>query len=278
MIGNKMARKRILITVKTYPALSEKYVELACTAGLLEDGSWIRLFPIPFRFLQDDKKYKKYQWIEANISKNISDTRPESFRVIDVDNINLLHSVGTERQWEDRKRIVFKKESAFESLVDLIKDAHDNKRSLATFKPAEILDFVHEKNEDDWSENRIRAAQSTLKQQNLFDGRDFEDFKVVRKLPYKFSYKFKDVDGKESKLMIEDWETSQLYWKCLKRYNSEKAALDKVYEKYYDDFALKKDLYFFLGTTFRWHKIGRNPYVIIGTFHPPHLTQFSFDL
>jgi len=33
-----MERKRIYITVKTYPTLSEKYAELVCTAGISEDG------------------------------------------------------------------------------------------------------------------------------------------------------------------------------------------------------------------------------------------------
>jgi len=62
-----MERKRIYITVKTYPTLSEKYDELVCTAGICEDGSWIRLYPLPFRKLDNEQKYKKYQWIEADI-------------------------------------------------------------------------------------------------------------------------------------------------------------------------------------------------------------------
>jgi hypothetical protein len=31
------------LLVKTYPTISEKYSELVCTAGVLEDGSWIQL-------------------------------------------------------------------------------------------------------------------------------------------------------------------------------------------------------------------------------------------
>lgn len=41
-------KKRIYIVVKTYPTISEEYSELVCTAGILEDGSWIRLYPVPF--------------------------------------------------------------------------------------------------------------------------------------------------------------------------------------------------------------------------------------
>ena len=46
-----MAVERVLVTVKTYPCLSQKYDELVCTAGLREDGSWIRIYPVPFRKL-----------------------------------------------------------------------------------------------------------------------------------------------------------------------------------------------------------------------------------
>lgn len=51
-----MPTTRVLIAVKTYPTLSEKYDELVCTAGFLEDGTWIRIYPIPFRKLSYDKR------------------------------------------------------------------------------------------------------------------------------------------------------------------------------------------------------------------------------
>jgi len=60
-------KEKILITVKTYPTFSTKYQELVCTAGVNENGEWRRLYPIPFRQLYKDKKYKKYQWIEKAI-------------------------------------------------------------------------------------------------------------------------------------------------------------------------------------------------------------------
>ncbi|HRP32922.1 MAG TPA: hypothetical protein PKV73_13570 [Agriterribacter sp.] len=37
----------------------------------------------------------------------------------------------------------------------------------------------------------------------------------MQKLPYKFKFVFKDNQGTESRMMIEDWETGQLYWNCL---------------------------------------------------------------
>src|ERR1700754_4650980 len=78
-----MPRQKILITVTTYPLPSRSYDELVCTAGILEDGTWIRIFPIPLSFLFDLKnsgkvKSVKYTWIELELIKRTDDFRPES--------------------------------------------------------------------------------------------------------------------------------------------------------------------------------------------------------
>ena len=62
-----MAKDRILITVKTYPTLSRKYGETVCTAGVRPDGSWVRIYPVPFRRLGEAEKYKKFDWIECSL-------------------------------------------------------------------------------------------------------------------------------------------------------------------------------------------------------------------
>ncbi len=54
-----MALTKVLITVKTYPTLSAKYDELVCTAGFKEDGTWVRLYPVPFRKKSYAEQYKK---------------------------------------------------------------------------------------------------------------------------------------------------------------------------------------------------------------------------
>lgn len=83
-----MPLERILITVKTYPTLSAKYGELVCTAGLREDGSWIRIYPVPFRQLEAYQKFQKYSFIEAEVIRNTRDARPESHK-ISTDTLNL---------------------------------------------------------------------------------------------------------------------------------------------------------------------------------------------
>jgi hypothetical protein len=51
-----------------------------------EDGKLIRLFPVPFRLVDDEKQFKKWQWIKARVEKASKDHRPESHKVF-VDTI-----------------------------------------------------------------------------------------------------------------------------------------------------------------------------------------------
>ena len=75
--------------VKTYPTPSEKYQETVCTAGITESGEWVRLYPIQFRHLKAEQKFKKYTWIEIETKKNPQDLRPESYKV-NSDSIKIL--------------------------------------------------------------------------------------------------------------------------------------------------------------------------------------------
>jgi hypothetical protein len=271
-----VSKVKVLIAVKTYPTLSSKYEELVCTAGFREDGSWIRLYPVPFRKLDYAGQYKKYQWIEIDIVKNEKDFRKESFRPVSIETQpEVIGSIDTSNNWRERKKIILK--NVYQDLQNLIDEAKNEKilTSLAVFKPAKVLDFYAIACEREWDKDKL----AQLQQGNLFEEKS-GSIQIVKKLPYHFHYRFNDINGKESNLMIEDWEVGALYWNCLKNYNgNETIAIQKVREKYFDDFAKTKDLYFFLGTSLVSHaRKFTNPFMIIGTFHPKIETQLSlFD-
>ena len=260
-----MALTKVLITVKTYPTISEKYDELVCTAGFREDGRWVRIYPIPFRKKSYHEQYKKYDWIELDLVKNSNDFRPESYRPKTIDTeIKVVGHVDTSNNWKERKEICLQK--VYDNLTKLIKEAKNKEilTSLAVFKPSRVLDFYAKPTERDWKRSKIEA----MAQLNLFETEQNGTFEVVKKLPYKFKYRFEDIEGRVSNLMIEDWETGVLYWKGLSKYDGdEQKAIEYVRQKYFDDFAKTKDLYFFLGTTLSNHFISHNPFIIIGTFH-----------
>lgn len=267
-----MAITKVLIAVKTYPSLSTKYDELVCTAGFLETGEWIRIFPIPFRKLDYDKRYSKYDWVEIDLTKNVGDFRPESYKPKSIETaFDVVGHINTDNSWQERKKIVLKK--VYTNLTKLITEAKEKTiaTSLATFKPTEILDFVIEPAEREWDKEKLATLKAKAQQLQLFQNAE-NPFEVVNKLPYKFSYRFKDDAGTISKLMIEDWEIGALYWRQLEKYeghDKETRACEDVRKKYWDDFTLTKDLYLFLGTVYESHaKNYPNPFVIIGTFHP----------
>lgn len=273
-------RVKILITVKAYPAISKKYNETVCTAGITQEGKWIRIYPIPFRLLDYDKQFRKYEWIELDIERNKSDFRPESYKPKDLF-LNDLVSHGIiksdKNTWAERRKYVLK--SIYTNLDKLISEAKDKEicTSLAVFKPTRIIDFIYEETSREWKKEKLDYMHSKKLQLNLFDNQnkdDITEFEIVDKLPYKFSFKFEDENGRTATLMIEDWETGMLFWNSLiKNKSDEQKACEDVKKKYYDDFAKTKDYYFFLGTTKRFHFVSDNPFVIIGDFKPKYIIQ-----
>jgi hypothetical protein len=271
-----MALTKILITVKTYPTLSTKYDELVCTAGFREDGSWVRIYPIPFRRLEYDQRYRKYEWIEIDLEKNTSDFRPESYKPTPNGlGFKVLEKLDADNNWQKRKDIALRK--VYTNLSALIEEAKNKEicTSLAVFKPKEILDFVIKSVDREWDPEKLANLKAKANQLNMFEKSE-NPFEVVNKLPYKFSYRFIDEENRESTMMIEDWEIGALYWNCLKRHEGDEVkACGDVRNKYFDDFAKTKDLYLYLGTTQLHHFVAPNPFIIIGTFHPKkiELTQ-----
>src|SRR6266404_7349707 len=118
-------RKRFLIWGKTAPELSTKYMETVCTGAVLEDGSPIRLYPIPYRYLSDADKFKKYQWATAAIYQDPKDTRPESYR-IDRDSIEVGEQIPPDKdEWGKRAVVMFQRADwQFES-VDALAAARE---------------------------------------------------------------------------------------------------------------------------------------------------------
>lgn len=250
-------KTRILVAVKTYPLLSTNHIETVCTAGMREDGSWVRLYPIPFRLMDKTQRFRKYQWIEANIERDTRDPRHERHRL--TGNINPLSVLGTGDEWRQRKRILL--QDVYTSLASLIAEARDVNfyTSLAVFKPAHILRFHLEKITLPPDQKKKKRRLSKYRS-NLAD--------IV---PYRFYYSFEDEEGRRSRLQITDWEIYQLCRKLMRKYGNRKAVIyEHLKAKYFDEMLAERDVYFFLGTTRHWHiRRSKNPFMIVGVFYPP---------
>jgi hypothetical protein len=268
-----MPREKILITVKTYPTLSRKYGETVCTAGIREDGSWIRIYPVPFRRLEEDEQYRKYDWLECDLIKSKKDPRPETRHPADISQLVPVAHMGTDNYWHDRRKLILEKAEVYTRIQNLIDRAKTNMTSLAVFKPTKILDFIWEEESRDWDPAKLDEIRRLTNQGDLFSEEPWrKTFQVIPKLPYSFSYRFEDNDGRKSELQILDWEIGALFWKCLRKIGDEAKALEKVKAKYLMQFSTT-DLHFFLGTTQQFHFVAPNPWVIIGVLPIPYPKQ-----
>ncbi len=274
-----MTKERVLITVKTYPTLSRKYGETVCTAGVREDGSWVRIYPVPFRRLDEAEQYRKFDWIECRLVRNPSDPRPETFRPVDEAELEPVGHIDTDQKWRERRRILLKNARVHDRLDEIIAGAKANEFSLTVFKPTKIIDFIWEAETREWDPDKVREMRELTNQLDLFADNSWrETFQIIPKLPYSFSYRFEDAVGKKSELQVLDWEAGALYWNCLRSVDGdEPRALAKVKQKYLDAF-LKTDLHFFLGTTQQFHFVAPNPWVIVGVFPIPHERQLGLDI
>ncbi|MEW6086782.1 MAG: hypothetical protein AB1498_00505 [bacterium] len=254
--------KRVLITIKAYPNPSKKYGETVCVAGVdIDTHKWIRLYPIPFRDLDENKKFKKYNIIEVKVEKSKDDHRPESFK-IDTDSIKILNHFDTvkDKKWNQRKEIVFS--HIDKSMCEILKENESNKKSLGIFKPANIEFFWEKAAEKDESDREACYAQHDLfkKEKN-----------VIENIPFDFRYKFKcsekpDCPGHD--YLIIDWEIGQSYRSWRNNYSSQELLLEKIKERWYTRICSdKNDIYFFVGNMKRFP----NNFMILGTFYPPKI-------
>lgn len=156
----KPHEEEILIVVKTYPHPSTSYKEIVCSAGITQNGKWIRLYPVDYRYMQYAKWYKKYQWIDAQIEKNEKDFRIDSYRP-DVKSIKTHgEPLDTKKNWLRRKEIVLPT-IHYNSLEEILDDYKKSGVSLGIFKPKKIVDLIIKADTVQWS-NKHQQVQSQL--------------------------------------------------------------------------------------------------------------------
>lgn len=267
--------RRILIWGKTYPEISSKYYETVCTGGVLEDGSFIRLYPIPFRYLADTKIFTKYQWIKARIKKSKSDPRPESYK-IDPESIQAEISIPSDRfGWNERSKSIFKNDHGiFDSVEQLFDQNSQKKVSMGFVRPKRInkIEIVDRPSEDyDTFLRKLTANQERLKQAELFPVLSVEELKKLQYISQRFKIHWhcSGATCRGHKMSILDWEVYEL---------ARRTGMVKASQKLEEILNLETyNTGFFLGN-FRLHPTN---FAIGGIWYPkknhlaPNLTLFE---
>lgn len=258
-------KKRLLICGTTYPEFSKSHFETVCTGAIDEaTGKLIRIYPITLRYLKD--RFRHYQWIEAEIERNTSDFRPESYR-IRQDTIVCGEQVGTQGAWRERSRWVLNPASVFSSVEALRAAEARDHTSLGLIKPAEIKRvYLKRKTEEDrkeWENDRASA----LARRELFVDPD-EKTRDLQFVPVRYRVDF-TCEGPEGptlhKCTIFDWGLYVLHRKMVAQHGAgagEQKVIEHI-EKNLDQ--TKKDAYFFMGNT----KPHPQNFSIVGLYYPP---------
>jgi hypothetical protein len=259
-------KKEVLIVVRTYPTPASAGVEVSCTAGVTRNGEWIRLFPVPYRFLKTDQRFTKYQWIEVSVRKPSSDVRPESYKIIGESIKILSDPLSSLSHWKARKEALYPLKSHCLCCLKKQRDMYGSP-TLGLFKPKiHSLVIKKEKNES-WTEEQL----AKLNQRDLFGDAPKAD---LEKIPYKFQYDF-SYDHEECPghcFICTDWEIAQAWrgWKA--KYGE--GWEEKFRQKFETDMINKYDTHFFVGTLHGHPKI----WIIIGLFYPMNMVQDTQEL
>jgi hypothetical protein len=249
-------KKRVLITVRSYPNPSAKSVEASCTAGITDGGKWIRLYPVPYRLLDDSQRFKKYQWVTVDVTKARNDFRPESHNPR-LDQIQVGKTLPATDGWRARWSVIQPLLDVSMCAIQRARDEHGFP-TLGMVKPKEITKLSIEDSPANWTPKQ----QASLNQGLLFESGPSQK---LEKIPFDFKYEFRCSDPacKGHKMTCTDWEIAEAYRSWRRRYgNNWQYAFRNKFEK---EMIQKFDTHFFVGNQHQ----APTAWIIVGLFYPP---------
>lgn len=261
--------ERVLILCKTYPSPSATYAETSCVAGMTEAGSLIRLFPVPFRLIQDEHQFRKWQWIKVLIEKARDDHRPESHRIY-IDKIECdPNSLPAGKEGWPRRMELLRKIPIHENFASAEAARERDGSTLALVRPGRILKLeIRPTRHPDWTDAEKAKLTQMQRQSNLFSDEEEHRKQValLEKLPFDFYYHYECiVDGQavvyHHKLV--DWEIGALYRRLHKQYGA--TGWEAPFRAKYEQQLPSRDLILLLGTIHRFP----DQWLIISVICPP---------
>lgn len=247
----ELKRERVCILVKAYPQTSKKYIETVCCAAITERGELRRLYPINYRLLEPQQRFKRFDWIEANMERNPLDPRPESYK---LDQGSLVIFQRGDKATPESKLQIWKPH-VVPSIHWLVDEQERSGRSLGIVQPDPGSVRFGWKSAEKADEQERSLAAGARQQLNIFTSKPLEP------LPdpdYIFRYRFTS-DGRPHEMALHDWEVQTTFWKYSRQYGGAEAALDKM-RQFYEQEAVERNLHLVLGNM---HK-RRHQFIIVG--------------
>jgi hypothetical protein len=251
---------RFLMLVKTYPAPSKTYEEVVCCAGIdAATGTWIRMYPVNFRDLDQLARFKKWQFIEGTWSLPHRDNRPES-RKIEQSTIRAGEFLPAGRGWRERRRWL--DPIVDRSVEDLREHQAATRRSLGVIRPRLVKRLIIRDAQGWDSEALEHAEQLTF---DLTGSR--HPHAQLEIIPYDFLYEFECDDERCSGHTMEifDWEAGAAYRRFLRLYGPK--GWEAPFRQKWEADLPATDLHLILGT----HSAYPTTWMIVGVLYPPNV-------
>lgn len=257
-------RKRILILGTTYPAYSQRYVELVCTGGIEEHTCrMVRIHPVPKRYLDDDQGFKNFQWVEALTKHNAEDGRPESLR---IDFSTIVPQEELAARDHGKRRALIERSPHLVRSVETLQDLNiRDKTSLGVLMPKSIdavrVRMRSERERQEW----LTTEAGLLNQTNLSFIRppkkiDFPEAEFL------VTWHCDDRRCNGHTQGIKSWPIHELFRKL----KGDPNRLQKTTQLLEREFDLRKrDVFLFMGT-FHNH---RTTFGLMDAFRPPRQAQ-----
>jgi hypothetical protein len=257
-------RIRMAVTVMAYPAISGRYGESVCVAGLRTDSlmqtEWVRLFPFKGRDLPGGLRISKWDETELDVHRPRSDHRPESFTP-NLDSIQVVGALTTKGGWRMRRSLVDLL-PVYDSMVEVERRQEQDQLSLAAVTTGQVLDLdITPRSTAELDELR-RKAETDAAQGNLFA---IDDPKVpLEPIPYDFHFIVRYPDQAEPRrLKIIDWEINQVWRRWRYVYDD---VLDRIRSKWVDEICgPTRSPLFFVGNMHRFPQ----QFLLLNVYSPP---------
>ena len=207
--------------MKALPHRSSNYAETVCCAGIGHDAKWRRLYPVQFRILDDEQKFKRWQWISYRYTTTRKDVRVESQKVIP-------ETIVTKGKLKSKERV-----SILNMIMrDSLEHADQNNESLALIRPNEITFRWSAKSDDELSEERIKHAELA----NQLSLLDKNEAPPLNPCPYRFTVRWTDNNHSDHNHTCDDWETSTAFFRRRRSLGTDNAALESLRETYEEQY------------------------------------------
>jgi hypothetical protein len=256
----------VVVLVKAAPVLTRDLEETMCVAGARVDGpspEWVRLHPVPFRDLEEERRFTKYQRVTVGVRRPKADRRPESWSPVHG-TLSLHETISPDNAWARRRRLV---SNLYEvSMCELVEanraGSGPRTPSLAVVRPSEPPRLeITERAPEQLSEWRRRAAGVAARVSLFEDPEDRKpDFEVV---PWRFRYGYRCVapDCPGHHQTIVDWEALALWRKVRYRTNWQ----ELMRQKFERELWTGRDTVLFVGNQ-EQHPAS---FLVLGIFWPP---------